>query len=80
MVSEVGGPAKPSWSSLMRDIISNLNGAVNHGHKQADLIIMDFAKAFDKVPHRRLLHVHKLDIYGPPTSESTRGSLCALNK
>ena len=41
---------------------SNLDGAVNRGHKQTDLIIMDFAKAFDKVPHRRLLH--KLDFYG----------------
>ena len=47
---------------FVHDIISNLNGAVNHGHKQTDLIIMDFAKAFDKVPHRRLLH--KLDYYG----------------
>jgi hypothetical protein len=27
-----------------------------------DLIIMDFAKAFDKVPHRRLLY--KLNYYG----------------
>ena len=27
---------------------------MNRGHKQTDLIIMDFAKAFDKVPHRRL--------------------------
>ena len=44
------------------NIISNLDGAVNRGHKQTDLIIMDFAKAFDKVPHRRLLH--KLDYYG----------------
>ena len=32
------------------------------GHKQIDLIAMDFAKAFDKVPHRRLLH--KLEYYG----------------
>ena len=46
----------------MHDIISNLDGAVNRGHKQTDLIIMDFTKAFDKVPHRRLLH--KLDYYG----------------
>ena len=46
----------------MHDIISNLDGAVNRGHKQTDLIIMDFAKAFDKVPHRRLLH--KLEYYG----------------
>ena len=47
---------------FVHDIISNLDGAVNRGHKQTDLIIMDFSKAFDKVPHRRLLH--KLDYYG----------------
>ena len=35
---------------------------MNRGHKQTDLIIVDFAKAFGKVPHRRLLH--KLDKYG----------------
>ena len=35
---------------------------MNRQHKQTDLIIMDFAMAFDKVPHRRLLH--KLDYYG----------------
>ena len=47
---------------FVHDIISNLDGAMNWGHKQSDLIIMDFAKAFNKVPHRRLLH--KLDYYG----------------
>ena len=47
---------------FVHDIISNLDGAVNRGHKQTDLIIIDFAKAFDKVPHRRLLH--KLEYYG----------------
>ena len=46
----------------MNDIISNLDEAVNRGLKLTDLIIMDFAKAFDKVPHRRLLH--KLEYYG----------------
>ena len=46
----------------MHDIISNLDGAVNRVHKQTDIIIMDFAKAFDKVPHRRLSH--KLEYYG----------------
>ena len=35
---------------------------MNPGHKQTDLIIMDYAKAFDKVPHMRLLH--KLDYNG----------------
>ena len=47
---------------FVHDTFSNLDGAVNRGHKQTDLIIMDFAKAFDKVPHRRLLH--KLEYYG----------------
>ena len=46
----------------VHDIINNLGEAVNRGHKQTDLIRMDFAKTFDKVPHRRLLH--KLDYYG----------------
>ena len=39
-----------------------MDGTINRGHKQTDLIITDFAKAFDKVPHRRLLY--KLDYYG----------------
>ena len=47
---------------FVHDIISNLDGAVNRGHKQTALIIMDFAKAFDKAPHRRLLH--KWEYYG----------------
>ena len=51
---------------FVHDIISNLDGAMNRGHKQTDLIIMDFANSFDKVPHRRLLH--KLDYYGIPGS------------
>ena len=45
----------------MHDIISNLDGVVNGGHKQTNLIIMDLAKAFEKVPYRRLLH--KLEYY-----------------
>ena len=44
------------------DVVSNLDGARDQGQKQTDVIIMDFAKAFDKVPHRRLLY--KLDYYG----------------
>ena len=53
-VSKVRGQAQLSFS--------NLDGAVNRGHKQTYLIILDFAKAFDKFPHRRLLH--KLDYDG----------------
>ena len=36
---------------FVHDIISNLDGAVNRGHKQTDLIIMDFAKAFKRKLH-----------------------------
>ena len=44
------------------DMVSNMDGALDRGQKQTDVFIMDFAKAFDKVPHRRLLY--KLDYYG----------------
>ena len=37
---------------FVHDIISNLEEAMNRGHKHIDLIIMDFAKAFDKVRRR----------------------------
>ena len=43
-------------------MVSNLDRALNPGHRQTDVIIMEFVKAFDKVPHRRLLY--KLDYYG----------------
>ena len=51
---------------FVHDIISNLDSAMNRGQEQTDLIIMNFAKAFDKVPHRRLLQ--KLDYFGIPGS------------
>ena len=47
---------------FVHDIISHLDGAMDRGHKQTGLVIMDFAKAFYKVPNRRLLH--KLDYNG----------------
>ena len=43
-------------------MVSSRDRALNRGHRQTDVIIMDFAKAFGKVPHRRLLY--KLDFYG----------------
>ena len=46
----------------MHDLRENLDGAHNRDHKQIDLIIMNFVKAFDKVPHRRL--AYKLEYYG----------------
>ena len=35
---------------------------MGRGHRQTNVIVMDFAKAFDKVPHKRLLY--KIDFYG----------------
>ncbi|KAK3870886.1 hypothetical protein Pcinc_023912 [Petrolisthes cinctipes] len=41
------------------DILQSLNDTKI---RQVDAIVLDFAKAFDKVPHQRLLH--KLEFYG----------------
>ena len=51
-------------SRLVR--VSNLDRALNRSHRQTDVIIMDFHKAFDKAQHWRLLY--KRDYCG------TRGS------
>ena len=39
-----------------KDLVQNYEGEI-----QTDLIVLDFSKAFDVVPHQRLLH--KLDHY-----------------
>ena len=44
------------------DLRENLYSALNRGHKQTDLIILAFAKAFDEVPHGRL--AYELEYYG----------------
>ena len=41
--------------------IDSIAKSLAHG-EQVDIILLDFSKAFDKVPHQRLLH--KLDFYG----------------
>ena len=50
-----------SCESQLIDFIQELNSR-NNQNIQTDLIIMDFAKAVDKVPHKRLLY--KLQYYG----------------
>ena len=54
MVSGKNYSCETQLLSLFQDLASNPS--------QIDLIIMDFSKAFDKVPHRRLNY--KLDWYG----------------
>jgi hypothetical protein len=53
-----------SCESQLLPFIQELNASSNK-NIQTDLIIMDFAKAFDKVSHRRLLY--KLEYYGIQT-------------
>ena len=66
---------------FVHDIISNMGGAMNRRHTQTDLIIMDYAKAFDKVPHGRLYtNSISMGYESPPTSGSAHGSLGAVNK
>ena len=48
---------KASQLSIVEHLVRNLD----HG-KQTDLLLLDFSKAFDTVPHKRLLK--KLDHYG----------------
>jgi hypothetical protein len=54
MASASNAPVKPNWW------IGGLGKHLEAGN-QVDVIVMDFAKAFDRVPHNRLLH--KLDYY-----------------
>ena len=61
---------------FVHDIISNLDLAVDRRYKQTALIMMDFAKAFDKVLHRRLLHI--LEYYGIRGSTQQVNQLVAL--
>ena len=47
---------------FVHDLAENLDRSKSRKVSQTDILIMDFAKAFDKVPHKRL--IHKLNHYG----------------
>ena len=54
-----------SCDSQLALTIDDLAKSLN-SQGQTDLVIMDFSKAFDTVPHRRLLHkLHHMGVKGP---------------
>ena len=52
---------KRSCESQLIEIVNDIAFNMQKGH-QNDVVVMDFAKAFDKVAHNRLLY--KLSSYG----------------
>lgn len=56
-----GFRARRSCETQLLTTVHNIWDANEHT-KQVDAVVLDFAKAFDTVPHRRLLH--KLDHFG----------------
>ena len=66
---------------FVHNMISNLDGEMNGGHKQTDLIFMDFAKASTR-SHTKGYYTNLITMgyKGPPTSGSAHGSLGAVNK
>ena len=57
-----GFKCRRSCETQLIATIEGIASKLRTGKDQVDIILLDFAKAFDKVPHIRLLH--KLDYYG----------------
>ena len=64
-------------TQLVHNIISNLDGAINRGHKQADLIIMDLTRS---CTGGYCINLIIMGSEGPPISGSAPGSLGTVNK
>ena len=56
-------PFEAQLVQFVQDLASDLDSALNHGHTQTDVIIMDFSKDFFNVPHSRRL-LYRLEYYG----------------
>jgi len=50
-----------SCQTQLISLVEDITYAMDN-HFQVDIMLLDFAKAFDRIPHKRLLH--KLSSYG----------------
>ena len=64
----------PNWLSSRRHVDRNEDGM------QSDVVVMDFAKAFDKVCHTRLLHKLHMSGIDPETCGWSRSFFCGRTK
>ncbi|MCG8035005.1 MAG: reverse transcriptase family protein, partial [Candidatus Thiodiazotropha taylori] len=61
-VKQHGFRKRRSCVTQLATTIQGIASKLRAGRDQVDVVLLDFAKAFDKVPHRRLLY--KLSYYG----------------
>ena len=59
-IHQHGFRSKHSCVTQLLEVIEDLMEKIDQGH-EIDIAYLDFSKAFDKVPHKRLLH--KLKAY-----------------
>ena len=62
MVKQHGFCKKRSTVTQLVATIQGIASSLRSGKDQVDVVLLDFSKAFDKVPHQRLLY--KLNYYG----------------